>query len=89
MKPVSYYAKFRGRFAENVETKACGPIYSKAGKDSFKADLEHVCIENIQACIVIANICLADSDSKAESLYYGIQLLPTIPGSFMPVSMLI
>ncbi|KFY85677.1 hypothetical protein V500_08206 [Pseudogymnoascus sp. VKM F-4518 (FW-2643)] len=62
------------RFAEKSEIRARGPIYAKAAKDSFKADLEHVCIENIQACVIIANICLADSDSKAESLYYALAI---------------
>ncbi|OBT78805.1 hypothetical protein VF21_02582 [Pseudogymnoascus sp. 05NY08] len=62
------------RFAQKSEIRARGPIYAKAAKDSFKADLEHVCIENIQACVIIANICLADSDSKAESLYYALAI---------------
>jgi hypothetical protein len=49
-------------------------MYALAAKDNLKADLENICIENIQACVVIANICLADSDSNAESLYYGIYM---------------
>jgi hypothetical protein len=65
-------------------------MYALAAKDALKADLEHVCIENIQACVVIANICLADSDSKAESLYYGSYFQPTkLPTYLSPLAMLI
>jgi hypothetical protein len=59
-------------FADKSEIRDHGSVYARGAKKSLKADLEHVCLENIQACVVIANICLADSDSKAESLYYGI-----------------
>ncbi|KAF3916728.1 hypothetical protein ABW20_dc0106802 [Dactylellina cionopaga] len=59
------------RFADDPEVRALGPAYAQEAKSCFKAELERVCIENIQAAIVIANIFLAEGDSRAESLYYG------------------
>lgn len=34
-------------------------------------DLENICLENVQACILAGNICLAESNSDAESLFFG------------------
>ncbi|KAK6525956.1 hypothetical protein TWF281_010998 [Arthrobotrys megalospora] len=59
------------RFSNDPGVRARGPAYAQGSKACFKADLERVRIENVQAAIVIANICLAEGDSRAESLYYG------------------
>ncbi|KAH7411186.1 hypothetical protein BKA64DRAFT_662873 [Cadophora sp. MPI-SDFR-AT-0126] len=58
------------RFSEDTEIQLRGPKFAEAAKTLLKADLEHACIENIQACILIGNICLGDSDPDAESLYF-------------------
>ncbi|KAF3226693.1 hypothetical protein TWF192_005170 [Orbilia oligospora] len=62
------------RFSDNPAVRALGPAYAQGSKACFKADLENVCIENTQAAIVIANICLAEGDSRAESLYYALAI---------------
>jgi hypothetical protein len=64
-----------GRFAEDPEIRSHGPLYAGEAKKVLKDDLEHVSIQNIQACILIGNICLGDSDPDAESLYFGEILL--------------
>lgn len=61
----------QNRFAEEPEIRSHGPLYAAEAKKVLKEDLEHVCIENIQACILVGNICLGDSDPDAESLYFG------------------
>ncbi|KAK6538411.1 hypothetical protein TWF694_011287 [Orbilia ellipsospora] len=74
------------RFAEDPEIRSRGPAYAQGAKSCFKAELERVCIENVQAAIIIANICLAEGDSRAESLYYALairmaQMLDLVSGS--------
>lgn len=59
------------RFAEDPVIRTRGPVYAAEAKKALKDNLEHVCIENIQACVLIGNICLGDSDPDAESLYFG------------------
>ncbi|EPS37915.1 hypothetical protein H072_8348 [Dactylellina haptotyla CBS 200.50] len=61
-------------FADDPSVRARGPAYARGAKDCFKAELEKVCIENVQAAIVIANIFLAEGDSRAESLYYALAI---------------
>ena len=58
-------------FSEDTEIQQRGPRFTEAAKTLLKSDLEHACIENIQACILIGNICLGDSNPDAESLYFG------------------
>lgn len=58
-------------FSEDIEIQRQGPKFTDVAKTLLKADLEHACVENIQACILIGNICLGDSDPDAESLYFG------------------
>lgn len=38
-------------------------------REVLKQDIDHVCIENLQACILVGNNCMGDCDPKAESLY--------------------
>ncbi|RDW65173.1 hypothetical protein BP5796_09865 [Coleophoma crateriformis] len=58
------------RFSKDPEIRSQGPLYAVEAKKLLKDDLEHICVENIQACILIGNICLGDSDPDAESLYF-------------------
>ena len=46
-------------------------MFSLEAKRLVKADLENICLENVQACILVGNICLAESNPDAESLYFG------------------
>jgi hypothetical protein len=61
----------QNRFAKDPEVRSRGPVYAIEAKKLLKDDLEHVCIENIQACTLVGNICLGDADPDAESLYFG------------------
>ncbi|KPM41263.1 hypothetical protein AK830_g5279 [Neonectria ditissima] len=58
------------RFATQPDIRARGPMYCAKAKATLKDDLEHVCIENIQACILVGNNCMGDCDADAESLYF-------------------
>lgn len=58
------------RFSDDAEIRGQACSFTEAAKNHLKSDLEHACIENIQACILIGNICLGDSDPDAESIYF-------------------
>lgn len=48
-----------------------GRKYGEKAKRLLATDLEHVCLENIQACILIGNICFGEGEGIAESVYFG------------------
>jgi hypothetical protein len=58
-------------FATDPSIKAKGPVYAAKAKKAFQENFEHVCIENVQACVLIGNICYGDSHADVESLYFG------------------
>ncbi|KAI5464406.1 hypothetical protein BGZ63DRAFT_412055 [Mariannaea sp. PMI_226] len=58
------------RFAAQPDVRSRGALYCAKAKAALKDDLEHVCIENIQACILVGNNCMGDCDADAESLYF-------------------
>lgn len=45
--------------------------FAAYSKKLLAADLEHVCIESIQTCILIANFCAAQLEPQSEALYFG------------------
>lgn len=65
-------SNFRLSFSDDAEIRSQAGRFTEAAKIHFKADMEHACVENIQACILIGNICLGDSDPDAESIYFGL-----------------
>ncbi|CAK7234900.1 hypothetical protein SBRCBS47491_009105 [Sporothrix bragantina] len=60
------------RFSPIPEVRACGPRYIAEAKSVLKNNLENVCIENIQSCIMLGNILAGDCDTDAESLYFAL-----------------
>jgi hypothetical protein len=60
------------RFSHNAEIRAQEANFVSAARESLKADLDNICLENIQACVLVANICTANADPNLESLFYGI-----------------
>jgi hypothetical protein len=46
-------------------------MYCAKGMAALKDNLESVCTETIQACILVGNNCFGDGDADAESLYFG------------------
>jgi hypothetical protein len=49
-------------------------VYRKKACAALKEDLENICIENVQACILVGNNFFGDGDADAESLYFGKQI---------------
>lgn len=46
-------------------------MYRAEATKSLKDDLEHICLENIQACILVGNNFFGEGDAGVESLYFG------------------
>jgi hypothetical protein len=62
------------RFSKDAETRLQGEAFSLESKQHLKADLENLCLENVQACILVGNICGGEGNNDIESLYFGICL---------------
>ncbi|KAM5354909.1 hypothetical protein ACJ41O_001555 [Fusarium nematophilum] len=60
------------RFATQPDIRSRGSMYCAKAKTALKDNLEHVCIENIQACILVGNNFFGDGDPDAESLYFAL-----------------
>ncbi|KAH8820309.1 hypothetical protein F5884DRAFT_849574 [Xylogone sp. PMI_703] len=60
------------RFSSNPQVCEKSSQFSTEAKKLVKQDLENICLENVQACILIGNLCLAESNPDAESLYFVI-----------------
>ncbi|KAH6695349.1 hypothetical protein F5X68DRAFT_219817 [Plectosphaerella plurivora] len=58
------------RFAPHPDIRSRGSMYCAKGMAALKDNLEHVCVETIQACILVGNNCFGDGDADAESLYF-------------------
>jgi hypothetical protein len=59
------------RFSEDAQTRLLAPQLAIAAKRLLLPDIENICIENIQVCILVANICAAEMESNSEALYFG------------------
>lgn len=56
----------------DLELRSYKTILAKHAKRLLWADVENVCLENIQTCILLANIVAADQDPSSEVLFFGV-----------------
>lgn len=56
----------------NVSLRSHKSVLAKHAKRHFWAGVENVCIENVQTCILLANIAAAELDPSSEVLFFGI-----------------
>jgi hypothetical protein len=40
-------------------------------KRELKAGLEDICLANVQACIIVGNLCGAEGNNDSEALFFG------------------
>jgi hypothetical protein len=59
------------RFATQPDIVARGSTYRAQASVALKDDLENICIENVQACILVGNNFFGEGNADAESLYFG------------------
>ncbi|KAH6717984.1 hypothetical protein BKA61DRAFT_716562 [Leptodontidium sp. MPI-SDFR-AT-0119] len=60
------------RFSKNQDIRGQGHVWSATARKLVRDDLEHACVENIQACILVGTICLADSRPDSESIFFAL-----------------
>lgn len=58
-------------FATQSDVRARGAWYRTRARDALKQVLEQICVETLQACILVGNNCMGDGDTDTESLYLG------------------
>lgn len=58
------------RFDEDGEIRALEDNYMEESKRLLLADLENICIENVQTCILIANLFAAHLNPSSEALFF-------------------
>lgn len=64
-------AGLSARFSTNPELRSHGHAFANRARAFVQKNLEDICIENVQAFILVGNICLAESNPDSESLYFG------------------
>ncbi|OGE53531.1 hypothetical protein PENARI_c007G08863 [Penicillium arizonense] len=60
------------RFSHDPQIRLLEPQLISESKRFLKADLENICLENIQTCVLVANLCAAHSVTSTEALFFGI-----------------
>lgn len=57
-------------FSDDASVCALQSSLIAESKRLLQADLENICIENIQACILIANLCEWEGNRSSEALFF-------------------
>ncbi|KAI9740012.1 MAG: hypothetical protein M1818_004763 [Claussenomyces sp. TS43310] len=60
------------KFSGNPDTRRQGSGLAAESKRLLQADLLNICLENIQACILIATLSVGHGDSASEALFFRI-----------------
>jgi hypothetical protein len=64
-------AGLSARFSANPQIRNQGHVFANRARIFVQTNIENICLENVQAFIIVGNVCLAGSDSDSESLYFG------------------
>lgn len=65
---------FGCRFYSAPEIRSLAPCFLEESKRCLHLDLENICLENIQTCILLTNLSSASLQSTSEALYNGIAI---------------
>lgn len=63
------------RFSADAGARSQIEAFTLESKKELKNDLEHMCFENVQACVLIGNLCGAEGNADSESLFFGLSSL--------------
>jgi hypothetical protein len=58
------------RFSKHPDKRVLEHQFTSKAKRLILADLENICLENIQTCIVVANLCGANATPSSEALFF-------------------
>lgn len=56
----------------HAEVHRLGPQLANRSRELLLADLENVCLEHVQTCVILANVFAAELEPSSEALYFGI-----------------
>jgi Fungal Zn(2)-Cys(6) binuclear cluster domain len=73
------------RFSTREEVRRQCTAFGDRAKRLVKADLENVCLANVQACILVGNICGGEANADSESIFFGAYHLRSEYSSFTRV----
>lgn len=59
------------RLSPHASHRNLAAIFTSRSKSLLAQQLENICIPNVQACILLANIYAAEQDNGLEALYFG------------------
>jgi hypothetical protein len=57
------------KFSGNPDARALGPCLAAKSKQLLLADLENICLENLQTCILVATLCAGNCTRGTEALF--------------------
>ncbi|RFU30687.1 hypothetical protein B7463_g5642, partial [Scytalidium lignicola] len=64
----------RSRFSRADHLSLMGPELTAKSKRLFQSNLVNVSLENIQTCVLFANLCATELETESEALYFGIAI---------------
>lgn len=67
------------RFSAKTDIRLMEPWLTAESKRLLLADLENICLENIQGCILVANLSAAESRHSSEALFFRKSSTPPTP----------
>lgn len=73
------------RFSNHDEIRLQAEGFAMESRRELKVDLEHICLENVQACILIGNLCGAEGNNNTEALFFGMSFLQCLRCSLTDV----
>ncbi|KAM0199743.1 hypothetical protein ACHAQI_011907 [Fusarium lateritium] len=76
------------RFDQDDEIRSLEDSYNNESKRLLLADLENICLENVQTCILIANLYAAHLNPFSEALFFriGVNLLQIMDAGAAPAA---
>ncbi|KAH7203131.1 fungal-specific transcription factor domain-containing protein [Fusarium redolens] len=60
---------FGCRFHSKPEIASLGPTFMQKSKQLLKQDMENICLENIQTCVLLANLSSSSKNPESEALF--------------------
>ncbi|EXL98759.1 hypothetical protein NOF04DRAFT_6311 [Fusarium oxysporum II5] len=69
---LSAILAFGCRFHDKPEIASLGPAFMEKAKSLLKQDMENICLENIQTCVLLANLSSSSKNPESEALFVAL-----------------
>jgi hypothetical protein len=74
------------RFSHDRKTRKRTKEFFQYAKEAFQMNLLDISLENIQASVLVGNLCGAEGEPKQESLFFGTDGFPFLLFTFNTTS---